>query len=130
MYGIKEFKTLMQRLSILTGKTPTVFGKPPQSPKEMEYMIEIYHDELKHNELCDIEAAFQDRRLREEIANGYSLNVSVIEKYITMHRNKRTGKKKEDEEKRGDFKPIPAACKKKLQTFGIDLDNMAEEKSI
>lgn len=129
MVELKEFKKLMVDLSILTGKTPTAYGKSPKNDDQLDYMIEVYHQELKNNDCKDIEAAFQDRRLREEITSGYSLNVSVIEKYIVIHRNKRNGKTNNQAEERGERKAPPAECNEYLKKIGIDVNKLAESKS-
>ena len=128
---LKKFKKLMADISILTGKTPVVYGKAPQDDTQLDYMIEVYHRALKHHDQVDIESAFSDSALRQEIVKGYSLNVDVIEKYVLIHRNRRVGKKKEKIEAIGDFKKaMPLSCVKALGKLGINVGKLAEEKSL
>lgn len=118
----------MVDLSILTGKTPTCYGNKAIDDKQLDYMIEVYHRELRGNDIEDITNAFKDRGLRDEIVTGFSLNVNVIEKYILIHKNRRNG---EREKKMGDFKyDAPEDCKKALSEIGINIGQLAEDKSI
>ena len=131
MVSIIEFKKLMSKLSILTGKTPVAFGKPPQNAKELDYMIGVYYDSLKEYNSDDITNAFKDDRLIQEISAGYSLNVYILEKYIQIYKNRRTGIKKESSEEIGDFKQnMPAECAEILKGIGINVEKLARDKAI
>ena len=125
------FKELMSKISILTGKTPVAFGKPPQDAKELDYMIGVYYDSIKEYNTDDIINAFKDDRLIQEISAGYSLNVYILEKYIQIHKNRRTGIKKETSEEIGDFKQnMPIDCVEILKDIGINVAKLANDKSI
>lgn len=131
MVALKEFKKLMIDLSILTGKTPTAYGKAPKSDKQLDYMVEVYHRELRCHEYEDIKEAFQDGRLRQEIVDGFGLNVNVIEKYIVIHRNRRTNSQKEEVGKKGEFKQdMPRECVEALAEIGIDVSKLSSDKAI
>lgn len=131
MVALKEFKKLMINLSILTGKTPTAYGKAPKDDEQLDYMIEVYHKELRSYENEDIVAAFKDNRLRQEVVDGFGLNVNVIEKYIVIHRNRRTNNAKEETEKLGEFKQaMPKECVEALAEIGIDVSKLAKDKAI
>jgi aminopeptidase N len=125
--SLDDFKKLMRDLSILTGKTPTAYGKAPTSQDNLNYMIEVYHREIRNYDHRDIEAAFGDRRLREEIEKSYSLSLSMIEKYVMIYKNSREGKERAMGEEWGKFEAgIPRECKKSLKELGIDLQKIAE----
>ena len=128
MVALKEFKKMMVDLSILTGKSPTCYGNKATDDKQLDYMIEVYHREIKGNDINDITNAFKDRRLRDEISAGFGLNVNVIEKYILIHKNRRSSS---EEKKMGDFKyDAPEDCKKALSKMGIDIGQLADDKSL
>ncbi len=129
--SLDDFKKLMRDLSILTGKTPTVYGKAPTSQENLNYMIEVYHREIRHYDYRDIETAFNDRRLRDEIEKSYGLSLSMIEKYIVIHKNGREGKEKAENEEKGKFEArIPTNCKESLKELGIDIEKIAEAKQM
>lgn len=131
MISFDDFKKLMRDLSILTGKTPTAYGKAPTSQENLDYMIEVYHREVRHYDYRDIEAAFSDRRLRDEIEKSYSLSLSIIEKYIVIYKNGREGKERSSEDEGGKFEAgIPRECKKDLKEMGIYIQKIAEAKQI
>ena len=95
------------------------------------FQLEVYHRELRGNEYQDIKAAFQDRRLREDIVNGYSLNVNVLEKYIQIHRAKRIGDKRDDHDANNNRYVLPGDKSiKTLKKIGIDLSGLAGGKTI
>lgn len=131
MVALKEFKKLLIDLSILTGKTPTAYGKAPKDDEQLVYMVEVYHRELRHHEYDDIKGAFQDSRLRQEVVDGFGLNVNVIEKYIVIHRNRRMNNAKEETEKLGEFKQsMPKECVEALAEIGIDVSKLSSDKAI
>ena len=103
----------------------------PQGDDQLNYMIEVYYRALNHHESNDLEAAFKDSALRQEIVKGYSLNVDVIEKYVLIHRNRRAGKKKARVEDIGEFRQAMSGKDvAALKTIGIHVDKLASSKAI
>ena len=131
MLDFIEFKKLIQRLSTLTGKSPLIYGKQPQGEEQTNYALKVFYDELKQYDLKDITSAFADKELIREVAGCYSLNAYILEKYIQIHRNRRAGKKKETREDLGEFRyEPPADCAAKLKAHGIDVQSLANDKSL
>ena len=129
MIKLEEFKQLMRDLSIVTGKTPTVYGKAPNTPEKLDYMIEVYHREMKRYDTDDIIAAFHDRQLRQEASVSFSLNVNIIEKYVLIHKNNKPSKRDVDEDQAFRSK-VPKDCVKALEKLGINISKIAEGKVI
>lgn len=127
MITLKEFTKFIADLSILTGKAPTCYGKKAADDKQLNYMISVYHRALRGYEFEDIEAAFSDSGLRKEIVDGFGLNVDVIEKYIVIHRNRRS-RGKEIKEEIGERKAPPKECNEYLKDIGIDIEKLANDK--
>jgi hypothetical protein len=126
---LEEFKQLMRDLSILTGKTPTVYGKAPNTPEKLDYMIEVYHRELKRYDREFILKAFQDKGLRQEMSVSFSLNVNIIEKYVLIHKNNKPSKRSMNEDQAFRSK-VPKDCVKALEKLGINISKIAEGKII
>jgi hypothetical protein len=125
---LEEFKQLMRDFSIVTGKTPTVYGKAPNTPEKLDYMISVYHRELKRYDHDDIIAAFHDKQLRQEASVSFSLNVNIIEKYILIYKNNKPSKKELNREDAFKSK-VPKECVDKLSELGIDISKIAKDKT-
>lgn len=130
MISYPEFKRLMIDLSIATGKNVTAFGKKATDDEQLDYMLNVFHKNLRHNDNGDIVAAFEDKRLRHEISEGYNLSVDVIEKYIQNHRSKRLYEENGGGQEIPFSKGVPTDCVEKLKSIGIDIAKIAEDKGM
>ena len=128
--GFDDFRDLTRKLSILTGRPPLVYGKKPDSQDKLDYILKVYHEDFRQYDHRDIEAAFKDQELQEEIVR-FGFNGPTLRKYIRMHKNKRTGEEKK-KEKYGviqeEIKPIPDECEKALAEIGISVGSIIREK--
>lgn len=124
MISLDDCKVLIRDLSIKTGKSPLLYGKKLHDQRDLDYAVGVIHAELRQYEHVDIEAAFNDTALQDEVASGYSgITNFILRKYIKIHKGKRERKEKDEEIYREDDKDrtIPIECVKALAERGIYL---------
>lgn len=130
MISFDDCKELVRDLSIKTGKPPLIYGKKPDTQEKLDYAIKVIHKDISTHDHRDIEAAFKDPSLQDEITAPHSgFNCSLVRKYIKIHKSKRT--KEEEVEERYNFEKgdrvIPGDCIKKLKKLGINVGGMVKD---